>query len=80
MAFAALAVDALVAVLMAHASPAEITSVVDRLETILGEVNEIPMAASLEPRAAIELVRDGQPCAAVSALLAARFELSGTPR
>ncbi len=53
---------------------------VDRLEKVLGQVSEIPMAASLELRAAIELVRGGQPCAAVSALLAARSELSGTPR
>ena len=55
-------------------------SVVDWLEKVLGQVSEIPMAAPLELRAAIELVQGGQPCAAVSALLAARSELSGTPR
>jgi hypothetical protein len=74
-------VDALVGALMAHLPPAEITSVVDRLEGILRrQGSKIPMAAFTELRLAIELVRSGQPCAAVSALIAARSELRATPR
>jgi hypothetical protein len=69
------AVGALVAALVMGAPPAEITSMVDRLEVILGQGGDVPSAAIVELRAAIELVRDGQPCPAVSALLAARSEL-----
>ena len=74
-------VDALVGALMAHLPPAEITSVVDRLERILRrQGSKILTAAFTELRLAIELVRSGQPCAAVSALIAARSELRATPR
>ena len=48
---------------------------VDRLEVILGQGGEVPAAAIVELRSAIGLVRSGQPCPAVSALLAARSEL-----
>ncbi len=64
---------------MGEAQPAEVTSIVDRLEAVVDQVRDIPAAAITEVRSAIELVRGGQPCAAVSALLAARSELSMTP-
>lgn len=70
-----LVVGALVAALLVGASPAEITSMVDRLEVILGQGGEVPAAAIVELRSAIELVRGGHSCPAVSALLAARAEL-----
>jgi hypothetical protein len=75
-----LAVSALVAALMRGAQPAEIASMVDQLEVILSQGGEVPAAAIAELRSAIELVRGGQPCPAVSALLAARSELIRTPR
>ncbi|HVE95626.1 MAG TPA: hypothetical protein VNA67_01350 [Pseudonocardiaceae bacterium] len=72
-------VDALVAALMGDAQPAEVTSLVDRLEAVLAQGRDVPAAVISEVRSAIELVRGGQPCAAVSALLAARSELSVMP-
>jgi hypothetical protein len=66
--------------MMGDAHPAEITLIVDRLELVVDQENEIPAAAIIEIRSVIELVRGGQPCAAVSALLAARGELGRTPR
>lgn len=71
-------VDALTAALMGHAQPVDVACLVDRLEVIVSQVRDAPAAASTEVRSAIELVRGGQPCAAVSALLAARSELSVT--
>ena len=70
----------MVAALMRGAPSVEITSMVDRLEVIMGQGGEVPAAAIAELRSAIELVRGGQPCPAVSALLAARSELLRTPR
>jgi hypothetical protein len=67
------------AALMGDAQPAEVTSLVDRLEATLDQGRDVPTAAIAEVRSAIELVRGGQPCAAVSALLAARSKLSVTP-
>ena len=74
------AVSALVAALMRGAPSVEITSMVDRLEVIMGQGGEVPRVAIVELRSAIELVRGGRPCPAVSALLAARSELLRTPR
>jgi hypothetical protein len=48
---------------------------VDRLEVILGKGGEIPAVAITELCSVIALVRGGQSCPAVSALLAARSEL-----
>jgi hypothetical protein len=75
-----LEIEALVAALMGDAQPAEITSLVDQLEVTVDHGEEIPLAAITDVRSAIELVRDGRPCAAVSALLAARSTLGAPPR
>ncbi len=64
------------AALMGDAQPTEVTSIVDRLEAVLDQVRDSPAAAITEVRSAIGLVRSSQPCAAVTALLAARSELS----
>jgi hypothetical protein len=74
-----LELEALVAALMGHAQPAEITSIVDRLEAAADRQSDLPAVAVEEVRRAIGLVRSGQPCAAVSALLAARSELDTPP-
>jgi hypothetical protein len=68
------------AALMGDALPAEITSGVDRLEAAADQAGDVPAAVIDEVWKAIELVRGGQPCAAVSALLAARSELGVPPR
>jgi hypothetical protein len=74
-----LELEALVAALMGDALPTEITSIVDRLEAAVDQQGGLPAAAIDEVRRAIGLVRGGQPCAAVSALLAARSELATPP-
>jgi hypothetical protein len=74
-----LELEALVAALMGDALPAEITSIVGRLEAAADHQGELPAAVIDEVRRAIGLVRSGQPCAAVSALLAARSELATPP-
>jgi hypothetical protein len=71
-------VETLVAALMGDALPAEVSTVVDRLEQAADHGNGLPAAAIEQVRSAITLVRRGQPCAAVSALLCARTEL-GAP-
>jgi hypothetical protein len=70
-----LALDALVAALMAQAPLAELVPLVDQLEVVAGQNSVMPTAVSTELRLAINLVRGGQPCPAVSALLAARSQL-----
>jgi hypothetical protein len=75
-----LAVEALVAALMGDALPAEVTSIVGRLEAAADYGDGIPTTAIDEVRTAIRSVRNGQPCAAVSALLAARSALGAPPR
>ncbi|MDQ3826477.1 MAG: hypothetical protein M3325_12380, partial [Actinomycetota bacterium] len=67
-------VEALVAALMGDALPAEITSIAERLKAAADQGDEVPAVAIDEVRSAIRLVRNGQPCAAVSALLSARLE------
>ena len=71
--------DALLESLLGHAPPTEITAIADRLETSADQQDGFPAAAIGEVRRAIELVRGGQNCAAVSALLAARSELDTPP-
>ena len=71
-------VETLVAALMGDALPAEVTTIVDRLEQAADQGNDLPAAAVEQVRSAVALVRRGQPCAAVSALLSARSEL-GAP-
>lgn len=73
-------VETLVAALMGDALPAEITSIAERLEAAADRGDDISAAAIEEVRSAIRLVRNGQPCAAVSALLSARMELGAPPR
>jgi hypothetical protein len=75
-----LEVEALVAALMGDALPAEIKSIAERLEAAVDEGGNIPLPASDDVRSAIRLVRNGQPCAAVSALLTARAALGAPPR
>jgi hypothetical protein len=70
----------MVAALMGDALPAEITSITERLEAVAVHGDGVPPAAIDEVRSAIRLVRNGQPCAAVSALLSARLELGAPPR
>ncbi len=70
----------MVAAIMADAPLAEIIPLVDRIEASVDRWNEIPVAAVTELRSAIDLMRGGQACATVSALLAARSELSIPPR
>ena len=65
---------------MGDALPAEITSTAERLEAAADRGDDISAAAIEEVRSAIRLVRNGQPCAAVSALLSARMELGAPPR
>ena len=75
-----LEVEALVAALMGDALPAEVTSITDRLEAAADNGEGIPASAIDDVRNAVRLVRNGQPCAAVSALLLARTELGAPPR
>jgi hypothetical protein len=65
---------------MGDALPAEITSIAERLKAAADQRDDVPSAAIDEVRSAIRLVRNGQPCAAVSALLSARSELGAPPR
>jgi hypothetical protein len=67
---------------MGDALPAEVTSIVERLETAAANYRDgvQPAAAIDEVRSVIRRVRRGQPCAAVSALLTARSELGAPPR
>lgn len=75
-----LEVEALVAALMGDALPAEVTSITERLEAAADPGDGLPAAAVDDVRNAIGLVRNGQPCAAVSALLTARTALGAPPR
>ena len=72
-------VEALVAAIMADAPLAEIIPIVDRLEAAVDRGDEIPAGVVAELRSAIDLMRGGQESATVSALLAARSELTMPP-
>jgi hypothetical protein len=65
-------VEQLLATLLAEPRPADLTPDADRLEAAVEAAGNAAPEAVDELRSAIALVRDGQPCAAVSALLAAR--------
>lgn len=68
-------VEALAAAIMADAPTSELVSITSRLEAAVERWDEIPDAAIVELRSAIDLMRGGQACATISALLAARSEL-----
>jgi hypothetical protein len=72
-------VEALVAAIMADTPLAEIIPIVDRLEAAVDRWDKIPAGVVAELRSAIDLMRGGQECATVSALLAARSELTMPP-
>lgn len=65
---------------MADTPVAELVPLVDRLEAAMDRWDEIPPAVVSELRSAIDLMRGGQAGATVSALLAARSELTMPPR
>lgn len=64
---------------MADAPLAEIVPITHRLEAAMDRWDEIPVAAVAELRSAIDLMRGGQACATINALLAARSELTMPP-
>lgn len=61
---------------MVDAPLSEITPIADRLQVAMDRSDKIPVAAAVELRSAIDLLYRGQASATVSALLAARSELS----
>ena len=69
-------VDALVAAFMAEAPLEQIIPIVDRIATAADHWDEIPARAVAELRSAIDLMCKGKACATISALLAARSELT----
>jgi hypothetical protein len=69
-------VDALVAAFMAEAPLEQIIPIVDRIATAADHWDEIPTRAVAELRSAIDLMCKGKACATISALLAARSELT----
>ena len=73
-------VDALVAAFMSDAPLDEIIPIVDRIATAVDHWDHIPDRAITELRAAIDLMCEGKACATISALLAARSELTTPPR
>ncbi len=73
-------VEALTAAVMADAPLTEIIPITDRLKVAMDRWDEIPASAVAELRSAIDLMYGGQACATISALLAARSELSMPPR
>jgi hypothetical protein len=74
-----LEMEALVTALLGDALPAQITAVVDRLEAAADYGDGMPPAMVDEVRAAVRLVRNGQPCAGISALLSVRTGLGASP-
>jgi len=72
-------VEALVAAIMVDAPLAELIAITDRIAVAVDHWDEIPADAISELRSAIDLMRGGKACATVSALLAARSELTTPP-
>lgn len=72
-------IDALVNAFMADAPLTEIIPIVDRIGAAMDYWDGIPASAVAELRSAIDLMRGGQSCATISALLTARAELSTPP-
>ncbi|HZE00915.1 MAG TPA: hypothetical protein VE155_04015 [Pseudonocardiaceae bacterium] len=73
-------VEALVAALMGDAPVAELIEITNRIAAAVEYWDDIPAGAIAELRSAIDLMQGGQACATVSALLAARSELTGPPQ
>lgn len=69
-------IESLLSALMAHEPAAELRAGADRLEVAITAEGDVPTAAREDLNSAIELVRGDQPCAAASALLAARAALA----
>jgi hypothetical protein len=69
-------VDALVAAFMSDAPLDEIILLVDRIAAAADHWGDIPDRAIIELRSAIDLMCEGKACATISALLAARSELT----
>lgn len=69
-------IESLLSALMAHEPASELRGGADRLEAAITEEGDVSTAALEDLNSAIELVRGDQPCAAVSALLAARAALA----
>ncbi|MDQ4104253.1 MAG: hypothetical protein M3186_11275 [Actinomycetota bacterium] len=72
-------VEALVSAIMEDAPVEKLIPIVGRLAEAVDHWDEIPQAAVAELRSAVDLMRGGQACATVSALLAARSELNTPP-
>ena len=72
-------VEALVAAIMADAPLPELIAITNRIAAAVDHWDGIPAGAIAELRSAIDLMRGGQACATVSALLAARSELNIRP-
>lgn len=73
--------EALLSALMAGGQPVELEIRADRLERVMApSALDIDVIALGEIRSAIHLVRTGEPCAAVTALLAARSALMSSAR
>jgi len=72
-------VEALVAAIMGDAPLAELIAITDRIAAAVDHWDEIPADAITELRSAIDLMRGGKACATVSALLAARSQLTTPP-
>lgn len=69
-------IESLLSALMASEPPGELRAGADRLEAAVTAEGDVPAAALDDLHSAIDLVRGDQPCAAVSALLAARSALA----
>jgi hypothetical protein len=72
-------VEALVAAIMVDAPLAELIAITGRIAAAVDHWDEIPAGAITELRSAIDLMRGGKACATVSALLAARSQLTTPP-
>ncbi|MDQ3154135.1 MAG: hypothetical protein M3R63_21275 [Actinomycetota bacterium] len=71
--------DALLSALMAGGQPVELEIRADRLEGVMAPAAlDINVTVLAEVRSAVQLVRAGEPGAAVSALLAARSALGSS--
>lgn len=72
--------EAMLSALMAGGQPMELEIRADRLERVMAPAAlDMNVTVLAEVRSALQLVRSGEPCAAVSALLAARSALVSSP-
>jgi hypothetical protein len=72
-------VDALIAAIMADAPVEQLVALTERIATASEYWDCIPSPVIAELRDAIDSMRGGQACATISALLAARSELTTPP-